>query len=77
MHCGHDRTAGEQLEHKPAHSARQIRRESAVPVVVFCVAYGEDADLEMLRSMAEPTGGQVSRRIRNDPATLQDTVFVL
>jgi Ca-activated chloride channel family protein len=30
-----------------------------VPVVVFSIAYGEDADMQMLRAISEPTGGAV------------------
>jgi Ca-activated chloride channel family protein len=33
--------------------------DHGVPVVVFCIAYGGDADLEMLRAIAEASGGQV------------------
>ena len=53
---------------------RQIERESAVPVIVFCIAYGEDADLEMLQSMAEPTGGQV---LQGDPETIRQLYRIL
>ncbi len=38
---------------------RRLERESKVPVVIFCIAYGEDADMATLRSIAEPTGGRV------------------
>ena len=31
----------------------------AVPVVVFSIAYGEDADMQTLRAISEPTGGAV------------------
>jgi Ca-activated chloride channel family protein len=30
-----------------------------VPVIIFCVAYGSDADYNVLRSLAEASGGQV------------------
>ena len=36
----------------------QSRNQTGVPVVIFCIAYGEDADMEMLRSIAEASGGQ-------------------
>ena len=52
----------------------RIERGSAVPVVVFCIAYGEDADLDMLESMAEPTGGQV---LQGDPATIRQLYKIL
>ena len=43
-------------------SLRSLVRElegGDVPVVVFCIAYGDDADMQTLRAIAEPTGGQV------------------
>jgi hypothetical protein len=30
-----------------------------VPIVIFCIAYGEDADMETLRRIAEASGGMV------------------
>jgi Ca-activated chloride channel family protein len=33
--------------------------ETGVPVIVFAIAYGEDADLDTLRILADATGGQV------------------
>ncbi len=39
----------------------QQGRQSAVPVVVFCVAYGGDADLDMLEQISDATGGQTRR----------------
>ena len=38
---------------------REFRKKSPVQVVVFCVAYGDDADMATLQAIAEPTGGQV------------------
>jgi Ca-activated chloride channel family protein len=38
---------------------RRLETESKVPVVIFCIAYGSDADMQTLRAIAEPTGGQV------------------
>jgi Ca-activated chloride channel family protein len=32
--------------------------ESGVPVVVFCIGYGSDADVRTLQSLAEASGGQ-------------------
>ncbi len=39
----------------------QIQREnsSGVPVVIFTIAYGDDADLALLRRLAESSGGQM------------------
>jgi len=33
--------------------------QSGVPVVVFCIAYGRDADYEVLETLASASGGQV------------------
>ncbi len=30
-----------------------------MPVVIFAIAYGHDADYDTLEKLAEPTGGQV------------------
>jgi Ca-activated chloride channel family protein len=38
---------------------RRLQTESQVPVVIFCIAYGSDADMETLQAIADPTGGQV------------------
>ncbi|MHB0877194.1 MAG: VWA domain-containing protein [Anaerolineae bacterium] len=46
-------------------SLRQLERRirdgssSGVPVVIFCIAYGDDADMDVLRTVAEASGGQV------------------
>lgn len=37
----------------------ELEEQSPVPVVVFCIAYGGDADIATLQAVAEPTGGQV------------------
>ncbi|MGC8879510.1 MAG: VWA domain-containing protein [Anaerolineae bacterium] len=39
----------------------EIQRGNAhgVPIVIFCIAYGEDADMETLRRIAEASGGMV------------------
>ena len=41
----------------------KLRRgnESGVPVVIFCVAYGKDADLDTLETIAAATGGQTRK----------------
>jgi len=40
--------------------ARRIQtgNTSGIPVVIFCIAYGEDADMDTLRAIAEASGGQ-------------------
>jgi uncharacterized protein YegL len=43
-------------------------------VVIFCIAYGEDADLEMLQLIAEPTGGQV---LQGDSETIRQLYKIL
>ncbi len=48
-------------------SLRQLTREmqqgnrSGVPVVVFAIAFGKDADMNVLQSLADATNGQVRR----------------
>jgi Ca-activated chloride channel family protein len=37
----------------------ELSKDAGVEVVVFCIAYGSDADIGTLRAIAEPTGGQV------------------
>lgn len=39
----------------------EIRRGNSqgIPIVIFCIAYGEDADMETLRRIAEASGGMV------------------
>jgi Ca-activated chloride channel family protein len=37
----------------------QEGNETGVPIIVFAIAYGEDADYATLRALAEATGGQV------------------
>ena len=39
----------------------QDGNESGVPVVVFCIAYGDDADYDILEALAEATDGQVRK----------------
>jgi Ca-activated chloride channel family protein len=36
----------------------QNENESGVPVVIFCIGYGSDADVKVLTSLAESSGGQ-------------------
>ena len=39
----------------------QAGNESGVPIVVFCIAYGDDADYGTLEALAEATDGQVRK----------------
>jgi len=45
-----------------------------IPVVVFSIAYGEDADMQVLRAISEPTGGQVRE---GDLETIRDLYKIL
>ena len=47
---------------------------TGVPVVIFSVAYGEDADYDVLQALARAGGGQVRQ---GDPATIRDLYKVL
>jgi Ca-activated chloride channel homolog len=53
---------------------RELENQGPVPMVVFCIAYGRDADLVTLRAIAEPTGGQVRE---GDLETIQDLYQIL
>jgi Ca-activated chloride channel family protein len=53
---------------------RALTQEARVPVVVFSIAYGADADMDTLRRIAEPTGGQVRM---GDPETIRDLYKIL
>jgi Ca-activated chloride channel family protein len=50
------------------------RNQSGVPVLIFCIAYGSDADLGTLTSIAEATGGQARRA---DPDTIRRLYKIL
>lgn len=52
----------------------ELERNYATEVVVFCIAYGDDADMETLKRIAEPTGGQVRE---GDPETILDLYRIL
>ena len=43
--------------------------KKGVPVVIFCVAYGDDADYNVLRALSEASGGQVRQ---GDLTTIRD-----
>jgi Ca-activated chloride channel family protein len=45
-----------------------------VPVHVFCIAYGSDADMDTLRAIAEASGGDVRR---GDPETIRQLYKIL
>ncbi len=51
-----------------------LERDYPTQVVVFCIAYGDDADMGTLTLLAEPTGGQV--RV-GDPETILDLYRIL
>jgi Ca-activated chloride channel family protein len=53
---------------------RELGGDSAVEVVVFSIAYGADADLDTLRKISEPTGGQVRE---GDPETIRELYKIL
>jgi Ca-activated chloride channel homolog len=53
---------------------RELSQASRVQVLVFCVAYGDDADMGMLQAIAEPSGGQA---LQGDPATIRDLYKIL
>lgn len=53
---------------------RNLEQDSPVPVVVFCIAYGSDADMGILGAIAEPTGGQVRE---GDLETIRDLYKLL
>ena len=52
----------------------ELRTDAGVPVVVFAIAYGQDADMEVLRIIAESTGGQVRE---GDLETIEDLYKIL
>lgn len=52
----------------------QLRQTTPIQVVVFCVAYGDDADMGTLQSIAEPSGGQV---LKGDPDTIRNLYKIL
>jgi Ca-activated chloride channel family protein len=61
-------------------SLRQLAREieqdnkTGVPVVVFCIAYGRDADYEVLETLANASGGQVRQ---GDLETIRELYKIL
>jgi Ca-activated chloride channel family protein len=48
--------------------------QQGVPVVIFCIAYGSDADLDALQAIADASGGQVRR---GDLTTIEDLYKIL
>jgi Ca-activated chloride channel family protein len=54
--------------------ARELEQDSPVPIVVFCIAYGQDADIATLEAIASPTGGQVRE---GDLETIRDLYKIL
>jgi Ca-activated chloride channel family protein len=53
---------------------RVLSEDSPVQIVVFCIAYGSDADMGTLQIIAEPSGGQV---YRGDLETIRDLYKIL
>ncbi len=47
---------------------------SGVPVIIFCIAYGNDADMNTMTAIAEPTGGFARRA---DPDTIRKLYRIL
>ena len=65
------------LENNSQISVRALVREmqnSELPVVVFSIAYGSDADMNTLEAISEPTGGQVRE---GDLETIRDLYKIL
>ncbi len=52
----------------------ELERSYPTQVVVFSIAYGDDADMDTLRWISEPTGGQVRQ---GDPDTILDLYKIL
>lgn len=52
----------------------QAANKSGVPVIIFCVAYGSDADMNMLNAIATASGGQARR---GDPETIKELYKIL
>ncbi len=48
--------------------------QSGVPVLIFCIGYGSDADWNVLNTLAETTGGQARRA---DPDTIRKLYRIL
>jgi Ca-activated chloride channel family protein len=55
---------------------QKIKRNnvSGVPVLVFCIGYGSDADFDVLNALADPTGGFARRA---DPDTIKKLYKIL
>lgn len=55
-------------------SEMEAGNQSGVPVVVFCVAYGSDADMQTLEAISDATGGQTRR---GSPETIRQLYRLL
>ncbi len=53
-------------DHSLPELQQRIQREKGTAVVIFTIAFGSDADEELLRSMAEMGGGQFRRATETD-----------
>lgn len=51
-----------------------VGNRRGVPVIIFCIAYGDDADIDTLRQIAEASGGDVRR---GDPETIRQLYKIL
>jgi len=55
--------------------AEEIRAgNQQIPVIIFSIAYGDDADYEMLRALADASGGQVKQ---GTPETIRELYKIL
>jgi len=54
----------------------KVRRgnDAGIPVVIFCIAYGSDADMGTLETIAEASGGQTRQ---GDPETIKNLYKIL
>lgn len=52
----------------------QAGNDEGVPVVIFCIAYGRDADYDVLETLANASGGQVRE---GDLASIQELYKIL
>jgi Ca-activated chloride channel family protein len=53
---------------------RELTQDSPAETIVFCIAYGDDADMNTLRAIAEPSGGTV---LKGDLETIRELYKIL
>jgi Ca-activated chloride channel family protein len=68
MTDGRENRSRVSLDELVAKLGRSGEDGSGLRVVVFCIAYGADADTDMLRALSDPTGGFTRR---GDPETIE------